>query len=201
MDRRKFITLFGGAVAEWPLTARAQPLPMPVVGFLSSRSARDSASAVAAFRLGLAESGYVEGRNVMIEFRWAEAQFERVPALAEELAHHPVSVIVAVGGYQTPSAARAVAGKIPIVFGIGEDPVKEGLVPNLNRPGGNMTGATFSTALLGAKRLGLLRGLVPSADIIGLLVNQNSTQGQGQARDVQGGGAASSPAACCSQWR
>jgi putative tryptophan/tyrosine transport system substrate-binding protein len=110
---------------------------------------------------------------------------ERLPALAEDLARRPVSVIVAVGGYQAPGTARAVSGKIPIVFGIGEDPVKEGLVPNLNRPGGNMTGATFSTALLGAKRLGLLRGLVPNADVMGLLVNQNSTQGQGQSEDVQ----------------
>ncbi len=185
MQRREFMTLLGGTAAAWPLTARAQQPAMPVVGFLSSRSAGDSANAVAAFRQGLAEAGYVEGRNVMIEFRWAEARFERLPALAEDLARRPVSVIVAVGGYQTPGAARAVAGQIPIVFGIGEDPVKEGLVPNLNRPGGNMTGATFFTALLGAKRLGLLSGLVPSADVIGLLVTQNSTQGQGQARDVQ----------------
>jgi putative ABC transport system substrate-binding protein len=184
MKRRKFITLLGGAAAAWPLAARAQ-LTMPVVGFLSTRSAADSANAVTAFRQGLAESGYAEGRNVMIEFRWAEARFERLPALAEDLARRPVSVIVAVGGYQAPGAAREVAGKIPIVFGIGEDPVKDGLVPNLNRPGGNMTGATFSTALLGAKRLGVLRGLVPNADVIGLLVNQNSTQGQGQSEDVQ----------------
>jgi putative tryptophan/tyrosine transport system substrate-binding protein len=102
---------------------------MPVVGFLSSRSAGDSVNAVAAFRQGLAESGYVEGRNVVIEFRWAEARFERLPALAEDLARHSVSVIVAVGGYQTPSAARAVAGQIPIVFGIGEDPVRKGWCP------------------------------------------------------------------------
>jgi putative ABC transport system substrate-binding protein len=185
MRRGEFITLLGGAAAAWPLAARAQQQAMPVVGFLSSRSAGDSANAVAAFHRGLAESGYAEGRNVMIEFRWAEARFERLPALAEDLARRPVSVIVAVGGYQAPGAARAVAGTIPVVFGIGEDPVKEGLVPNLNRPGGNMTGATFSTALLGAKRLGLLRGLVPGADVIGLLVNQNSTQGQGQSEDVQ----------------
>jgi putative ABC transport system substrate-binding protein len=185
MKRREFMTLLGGSAVTGSLAARAQQPAMPVVGFLSSRSAGDSANAVATFRQGLAESGYVEGRNVVIEFRWAEARFERLPALAEDLARHSVSVIVAVGGYQTPSAARAVAGKIPIVFGIGEDPVKEGLVPNLNRPGGNMTGATFSTALLGAKRLGLLRGLVPDADVIGLLVNQNSTQGQGQSGDVQ----------------
>jgi putative ABC transport system substrate-binding protein len=181
MRRREFIAGLGAAA--WPLVARAQQA-MPVIGFLSSRSAGDSANAVAAFRQGLAELGYAEGRNVAIEFRWAEAQFNRLPALAEELARHPVSIMVAVGGYQTPLAAKAVASQIPIVFGIGEDPVKEGLVPSLNRPGGNVTGATFSTALLGAKRLGLLHGLVPKADVIGLLVNQNSTQGQGQARDV-----------------
>ena len=158
---------------------------MPVIGFLSSRSAGDFVSAVAAFRAGLAETGYVEGRNVAIEFRWAEGRFDRLPALAEELVRRPVAVLAPVAGYQTPRAAQAATSTIPIVFGIGEDPVREGLVPNLNRPGGNTTGATFSTALLGAKRLGLLRQLVPQAEVIGLLVNQNSTQGQGQARDVQ----------------
>jgi putative ABC transport system substrate-binding protein len=158
---------------------------MPVIGFLSSRSAGDSVSAVAAFRAGLAETGYVEGRNMAIEFRWAEGRFDRLSALAEELVRRPVAVLAPVAGYQTPRAAQAATSTIPIVFGIGEDPVREGLVPNLNRPGGNTTGATFSTALLGAKRLGLLRQLVPQAEVIGLLVNQNSTQGQGQARDVQ----------------
>jgi putative tryptophan/tyrosine transport system substrate-binding protein len=182
--RREFIAGLGGA-AVWPLEARAQQPAMPVIGFLSSRSAGDSVSAVAAFRAGLAETGYVEGRNVAIEFRWAEGRFDRLPALAEELVRRPVAVLAPVAGYQTPRAAQAATSTIPIVFGIGEDPVREGLVPNLNRPGGNTTGATFSTALLGAKRLGLLRQLVPQAEVIGLLVNQNSTQGQGQARDVQ----------------
>ena len=138
-----------------------------------------------AFRAGLAETGYVEGRNVVIEFRWAEGRFDRLPVLAEELVRRPVAVLAPVAGYQTPRAAQAATSTIPIVFGIGEDPVGEGLVANLNRPGGNTTGATFSTALLGAKRLGVLRQLVPQAEVIGLLVNQNSTQGQGQARDVQ----------------
>jgi putative ABC transport system substrate-binding protein len=183
MRRRAFIAALGGAAA-WPLAARAQQPAVPVIGFLSSRSAGDSVSAVAAFRAGLAETGYVEGRNVAIEFRWAEGRFDRLPALAEELVRRPVAVLP-VAGYQTPRAAQAATSTIPIVFGIGEDPVREGLVPNLNRPGGNTTGATFSTALLGAKRLGLLRQLVPQAEVIGLLVNQNSTQGQGQARDVQ----------------
>ena len=158
---------------------------MPAIGFLSSRSANDSARAVSAFRQGLAEMGYVEGRNAEIEFRWADGQFDRLPALASDLVHRSVAVLVAVGGAQTATIAKATTSTIPIIFGIGEDPVKEGLVPNLNRPGGNMTGATFSTALLGAKRLGILRDLVPSAKVIALLVNQSSSQGQGQKQDIE----------------
>jgi putative tryptophan/tyrosine transport system substrate-binding protein len=184
MKRRAFILLLGGAAA-WPLAARAQQPVMPVVGFLSSRSADDSARVVAAFREGLGEIGYVDGRNAAIEFRWAQGQFDRLPALAAELVRRPVAVLAAVGGFQTPRAAQAATNAIPIVFGIGEDPVKEGLVPNLNRPGANVTGATFFTALLGAKRLGLLRDLVPKAEMVGLLVNQHTSQGQGQIRDVQ----------------
>jgi putative tryptophan/tyrosine transport system substrate-binding protein len=157
----------------------------PVVGFLSSRSADDSVRVVASFSDGLAEIGYVDGRNVAIEFRWAQGQFDRLPVLAAELVRRSVTVLAAVGGHQTPRAAQAATNTIPIVFGIGEDPVKEGLVPNLNRPGANVTGATFFTALLGAKRLGLLRDLVPKAAVVGLLVNQNTSQGQGQIRDVQ----------------
>jgi len=184
MKRREFITLLGGAVA-WPLAARAQQAALPVVGFLSSRSADDSARVVAAFREGLAETGYIDGRDAKIEFRWAQGEFDRLPALAAELVHRPVAVLAAVGGFQTPRAAQGATNAIPIVFGIGEDPVKEGLVPNLNRPGSNVTGATFFTALLGAKRLGLLHDLVPKAEVVGLLVNQNTSQGQGQIRDVQ----------------
>src|SRR5580704_2133232 len=116
---------------------------MPVVGFLSSRSADDSTRAVADFREGLAEAGYVEGRNVAIEFRWAEGHFDRLPALAAELVGRPVAVLAAVAGFQTPRVARAATNTIPIVFGIGEDPVNVGLVPSLNRPGANITGATF----------------------------------------------------------
>jgi putative tryptophan/tyrosine transport system substrate-binding protein len=182
MKRRDFITLIGSAAAASPLGAIAQQA-MPVVGFLSSRSADDSITAVAAFRQG--EPGYGEGRNVEIDFRWAGGHFDRLPALAAELVRRPVTVLVAVGGFQTARAAEAATVTIPIVFGIGEDPVKAGLVPNLNRPGGNMTGATFFTALLGAKRLGLLRELAPQADVIGLLVNENTSQGQQQARDVR----------------
>jgi putative tryptophan/tyrosine transport system substrate-binding protein len=182
--RRAFITLLGGSAA-WPSVARAQQPAMPVIGFLSSRSADDSTRATAQFRQGLAEAGYVEGRNVAIEFRWAQGQFNRLPTLATELVSRPVAVLAAVGGAQTPRAAMAATTSIPIVFGIGEDPVKEGLVPNLNRPGANVTGVTFFTAILGAKRLGLLRDLVPGAEVIALLVNQNSSQGQGQIKDVQ----------------
>ena len=185
MQRREFITLLGGAAAAWPVTARAQQPAMPAIGFLSSRSANDSARAVDAFRQGLAEKGYVEGRNAEIEFRWADGQFDRLPALASDLVQRSVAVLVAVGGAQTATIAKATTSTIPIIFGIGEDPVKEGLVPNLNRPGGNMTGATFSTALLGAKRLGILRDLVPSAKVIALLVNQSSSQGQGQKQDIE----------------
>jgi putative ABC transport system substrate-binding protein len=184
MKRREFISLLGAATA-WPLAAHAQQPAMPVIGFLSSRSADDSGRAVVTFRQGIAEAGYVEGRNVAIEFRWAQAQFERLPALAAELARQPVTVLAAVGGAQTPRAAMAATTTIPIVFGIGEDPVKEGLVPRLDRPGANVTGATFFTALLGPKRLGLLRDLVPGVKVIGLLVNHNSTQGQWQIKDVQ----------------
>jgi putative tryptophan/tyrosine transport system substrate-binding protein len=185
MQRREFITLLGGAAAAWPVTARAQQPAMPAIGFLSSRSANDSARAVDAFRQGLAEMGYVEGRNAEIEFRWADGQFDRLPALASDLVQRSVAVLVAVGGAQTATIAKATTSTIPIIFGIGEDPIKEGLVPNLNRPGGNMTGATFSTALLGAKRLGILRDLVPSAKVIALLVNQSSSQGQGQKQDIE----------------
>jgi putative ABC transport system substrate-binding protein len=157
---------------------------MPVIGFLSFRSEADATDSVAAFRKGLGEVGYIEGRNVAVEYRWADARLDRLPTLAEELVRLPVAVLAAVAGQQTPRAAQTATKTIPIVFGIGEDPVEAGLVPNLNRPPGNMTGVTFLSAGLGAKRLGMLRQLVPDADVIGLLANQNSPQGQEQMQDV-----------------
>ena len=184
MRRREFITLLGGATATWPLAARAQQPALPLIGFLSSRSSDDSIGAIAAFRGGLARAEYAEGRNVAIEFRWGQAQFDRLPTLAAELVRLPLKVLAAVAGAQTARAAMAASTTIPIVFGIGEDPVKEGLVAKIDRPGGNVTGATFFTSLLGPKRLGLLRSVVPRAQVIGLLVNQNSSQGQGQIKDV-----------------
>jgi putative ABC transport system substrate-binding protein len=182
MKRRDFITLLGGAAAARPLAARGQQPALPVIGFMSLRSTHDSISHLAAFRQGLAEKGYVEGRNVLIEFRWAEGQIDRLPALASELVRRPVAVLAALGG--TAHAAKAATSTIPIIFGVGEDPVNEGLVTSLSRPQGNITGATFFTSMLGAKRLGLLRELVPGADVIALLVNPNTSVGQTQTRDV-----------------
>jgi putative tryptophan/tyrosine transport system substrate-binding protein len=178
--RRAFITLLGGAAA-WPLAASAQQ--PPVVGFLSARSADDSGGEVAAFREGLAVTGHVEGRNVVIEYRWAQGEFGRLPALAVELVRRPVAVLAAVGGAHF--AAKAATTTTPIVFGTGQDPVESGLVASLNRPGGNVTGATFLGAALGAKRLGLLRELAPGAEVIALLVDPDKSVGQVQIRDVQ----------------
>jgi putative tryptophan/tyrosine transport system substrate-binding protein len=183
LRRREFITLVGGAAAAWPLAARAQQA-MPVIGFLSFRSEADATDSVAAFRRGLGEIGYVEGRNVAVEYRWADARLDRLSTLAEELVNRPVAVLAAVAGQQTPRAAQSATKTIPIVFGIGDDPVKAGLVSSLNRPGGNMTGVTFLSDGLVAKRLGMLRQLVPNTDVIGLLANQNSPQGQEQLNDV-----------------
>jgi putative ABC transport system substrate-binding protein len=181
--RRQFITLLCGAAAVWPLAARAQQPVNPVVGFLSGRSPVEAVGVVAAFRKGLSESGFVEPQNVTIDFRWAEGQFDRLPALARELVDRPVAVVAALGGSDT--AAKSATTTIPIVFGTGGDPVASGLVASLNRPGGNITGVTFLTAALGAKRLGLLRDLVPAAQVIALLANPNYYLGPLQIRDVE----------------
>ena len=167
--------------AAWPLEARAQQA-MPVVGFLSGRSPAESATVLAAFRKGLSESGYAEPQNVTIDFRWAEGRPDRLPELASQLVHRPVDVIAALG--ESGSAAKAATITIPVVFGSGGDPVQTGLVPSLNHPGSNVTGATFFTATLGAKRLGLLRELVPGAEVIALLANPDKSVGQVQINDV-----------------
>ena len=188
IKRREFITLIGGAAAAWPLTAWAQQAAMPVIGFLSSTSAVPFAPFLAAFHQGLGESGYAEGRNVAIEYRWADNQYERLPALAAELTRQQVSVIVASGGPVTAMVAKAATSTIPIVFTATSDPVKLGLVASLNRPGGNVTGWGGFTAELEPKRLELLRELVPNARVIGALINPGRTDAEGQSRDVQAAG-------------
>src|SRR5215467_9076185 len=170
MRRRQFITLLGGAAA-WPLAARAQQAPMPVIGFLSSRSPEDSAHLVPAFAAGLAEGDYVEGRNLSIEFRWARGRYDLLPAMAAELVSRRVAVLTTAGGEPSPLAAKRATSTIPIVFGIGGDPVALGMVESFSRPGGNATGVTLLTNLMESKRLGLLRDLVPGVPLIGVLLN------------------------------
>jgi putative ABC transport system substrate-binding protein len=183
MKRRAFILALGAAA--WPLMARAQQGAMPVIGFMSPRAPDDeSRPLAAAFRRGLNEIGYVEARNVVIEYYWMEGQIERLPVIATELARRPVSVIAAFATV-TARAAKAATATIPVVFMTGDDPVMAGIVPSLSRPGGNVTGVTFVSATLGAKRLELLRALVPNAETIAVLVDQNSPESQSQLRDVQ----------------
>jgi putative tryptophan/tyrosine transport system substrate-binding protein len=185
VKRREFIMLLGGAAAAWPLGARAQQPAIPVVGFVSSRSPNESASAVAAFRQGLTEAGYVEGQNVDLAFRWAEGQYDRLPALAADLARRQVAVIFATGGNPPAFAAKAATATIPIVFITGSDPVEVGLVASLNRPGSNVTGVSLFTSLLVAKRLELLREMVPTASTIAFLVNPNNSNAQPDTRVAQ----------------
>ena len=169
----------------WPLAAGAQQPKLPVIGFMSSRSARDSAQLLQAFHRGLREVGYIEGQNVAIEYRWAEGRYERLAALAAELADRQVAVIAAVGGGPSARAAKAATLTIPIVMSIGDDPVEAGFVKSLNRPGGNITGVMLFTSVIGSKRLGLLRELVPQGGAIALLANLATSSGQTQKRDVE----------------
>ena len=183
IGRRQFILTLGGTALTWPRTAHAQQPAMPVIGFLSGRSPGEAASAVAAFRLGLGDLGYIEGKNVTIEYRWADGQYDRLSALAADLVRLRVSVILAAGG--SPLAAKAATTTIPIVFTHGGDPVKEGLVASLNRPGGNATGVVFFSSVLGAKRLELLRQLVPKATTFGVLAIPNIPETQAERRDLK----------------
>ena len=183
MKRREFITLLGAVAVAWPLSARAQQPPMPVIGFVGSASPEPWADRLSAFRQGLSEAGYVEGRNVTIEYRWSDGRNDRLTALAADLVRRQVDVIVATGG--APAiAAKTAATKIPIVFSLGGDPVASGLVASLNRPGGNATGVNMFTAQLGPKRLGLLRELVPTAALTAVLLNPKSLSIEDQLKDV-----------------
>jgi putative ABC transport system substrate-binding protein len=184
MRRREFITLLGGAAAAWPLAARAQQPAMPVIGFLHARSPDDAMPQVAAFRRGLAESGYIEGQNAIIEYRWARGRYDTLPAMAAELIRLPAIVLVA-GSEPAALAAKAATSTIPIVFSIGSDAIKLGLVAGYNRPGGNSTGVSMFTAALEAKRLGLLHELLPQATTMGVLLNPNYSLAENQLRDVQ----------------
>jgi len=190
MRRREFITLLGGAAAAWPLAARAQQQAMPVAGFLSSLSPLELTSVMPAFHEGLNAAGFVEGRNIAIEYRWAEGHYERLPALAAELVARQVAVIAAISGTPAALAAKAATTTIPIVFAIGGDPVAPGLVTNLSRPDGNITGASFFTSPVVTKRLELARELAQPGATIGVFVNPDNPPSVTEGKTVQEAAAA-----------
>jgi putative ABC transport system substrate-binding protein len=183
--RREFIFTLGGAAAAWPLAARAQQPGVPVIGFLTTLGRNDRPNLAEAFRRGLSETGYIEGRNVAIEYRFAENQHDRLPALAADLVGRKVAVIVATGGGNSVLAAKGATATIPIVFTFGSDPVLAGFVASLNRPGGNITGVSFFGTLLSGKALGLLHELVPNAAVIALLANPKIQESAGTVSDAQ----------------
>jgi len=189
MKRRQFITLIGGVAATWPLAARAQQATLPVIGYLNNGSPESDAPRLTGLRRGLSETGYVEGRNFVIEYRWAGNQVDRLPALAADLVHLRVAVIVSAGRVAT-LAAKAATTSIPIVTGFANDPVQFGLVATLNRPGGNLTGFNAFAGELGAKALALLRELMPSIATIGFLENPNNPVSELRTRDVLAAAAA-----------
>src|SRR5262249_3071243 len=181
-----FITLLGGAAAAWPLAARAQQQPtMPLIGFLSSLSHTDLGLVIPGFHEGLNEAGFVEGRNIAIEYRWAEGDYRRLPTLAGDLVNRKVAVIAAISGTPSALAAKAATETIPIVFAIGGDPVAPGLVASLNRPGGNVTGASFYTSPVVTKRLDLARELVSEGSVIAALINPTNPPSVEEARSLQ----------------
>src|SRR5512133_2183939 len=184
IGRRKFLATLGGAAAAWPIAAQGQQPTMPVIGFLSSGFSRPYSPFLAAFRTGLGEFGYVEGKNVKIEYRWAEGQYDRLPALAADLVHRSVAAIVT-SGIASGLAAKAATPTIPHVFLAQDDPIKLGFVASLNRPGGNATGVALLTSVLVTKRLQFLRELVPTAAVVAVLANPNSPESGAQLSDVQ----------------
>ena len=185
MRRRDFVSLIGGAAATWPLAARAQQPAMPVIGLLSVRSADESAHLLRAFLSGLAESGIVEGQNTLIQYRWAHGEYDRLPALAAELVHIPVAVLVAVGGEPAARAAKTATTSIPVVTVFGIDPVKSGLIGSLSHPGGNVTGVSNLATAMEPKRVGLLHELVPQAKAFGALINPDSPTFADQLADIR----------------
>ena len=186
MGRREFISLIGGVAATWPLAARAQQPAMPVVGFLGAPSAAPYAPYVAAVHQGLKEVGYVEHQNVAMEYRWADSQYDRLPALAADLVSRRVAVIIPIGGAPATVAAKAATSTIPIVFNLGADPVGLGLVTNVSRPGGNITGIAMMTLEMETKRLELLHELAPASSSLAILLNpSNAAQAQTQEREAQ----------------